>query len=239
VVARGFAATAVDGWVRLTHPLVELEAEGVYLHARYDEASLVPGVSLRARVSADPWGFAARSRFGDGGAGPSGGLDLGMASGDPAFGFGVAQPLGSRAPVRGDLDGPQVRIPSDARFSNLRFHPDFRIDQILFRELIGTVTDAFYLRPHARMVLPRFLAGTLSLDLALVASWAMEPTSTPGQKAPLGVELDPTLTYQSEDGFRMDVAYAVLFPLAGFDNLELGLEAKPAQLWRVRLGYAF
>ncbi len=239
VVARGFAATAVDGWVRLTHPWLELEAEAVYLHAGYDQASLIPGVSLRKRVSADPWGFAIKSRFGDGEEGPSGGLDLGMASGDPAFGFGVAQPLGSRPTVRGDIDGPQVRIPTDTQFSNLRFHSDFRIDQILFRELIGTVTDALYLRPHATLVIPRFLAGTLTLDLAVVASWTLEPTSSPGQKAPLGIELDPTITYQSEDGFRVDLAYAVLFPLAGLDNLELGLDAKPAQLWRVRLGYAF
>jgi hypothetical protein len=31
----------------------------------------------------------------------------------------------------------------------------------------------------------------------------------------------------------------VLFPLAGLDNVELGMKAKPAQLLRLRLTYAF
>jgi uncharacterized protein (TIGR04551 family) len=137
------------------------------------------------------------------------------------------------------MDGSQLRLPYDTRFSNLAFHPDYRVDQILFRELIGTVTDAVYLRPHARWTWPGFLAGALTLDLAVVASWAMEATSTPGQATALGVEIDPSLSYVSEDGFRLDLDYAVLFPGAGFDNPEAGLAAKAAQLMRVRLGYRF
>jgi uncharacterized protein (TIGR04551 family) len=244
-VPRGFAAGAADAWARLTHPAFELEAEAVYLHASYDEASLVPGVSLRDDITADQWGFAVKTRFGrttdaqarDGGL--TLGLDLGMASGDPAFGFGVVQPLLGRAPLRGDLDGAQAHLPDDRTYSNLRFHPDFRVDQILFRELVGTVTDAFYLRPHGRIVVPAFLAGSLTLDIAAVASFAVEPTSTPGQERPLGLELDPTLTYLSEDGFRVDLEYAILFPLSGLDNPDLGLSAATAQLWRLRLGYHF
>lgn len=267
VMARGFSATAVDGWLRLTHPAMTLEAEAAFLTGGYDQASLVPGVLLRPRVTATQWGFALQSRFGDitppplhprtplaqrppadedpssplSTAGPrfTFGLDLGAASGDPAFGFGVSQPLISSAPQRGDLDGSQLRLPYDAAISNFRFHSDFRVDQILFRRIIGTVTDAFYLRPHARLVLPRFLSGALTFDLALVASWALEPTSTPGQAGPLGLELDPSLSYVSDDGFRVDLDYAVLIPLAGLSNPELGLEARPAQLWRLRLGYHF
>lgn len=239
VMTRGFHATALDAYLRVTHPVFEVEAEAVYLFGGYDQASLVPGVLLREEVTAQQWGFAAKSRFGDGADGGSAGFDLGVASGDPAFGFGVSQPLGGRTPQRGDMDGSQLRLPYDTRFSNLAFHPDYRVDQILFRELIGTVTDAVYLRPHARWTWPGFLAGALTLDLAVVASWAMEATSTPGQATALGVEIDPSLSYVSEDGFRLDLDYAVLFPGAGFDNPEAGLAAKAAQLMRVRLGYRF
>lgn len=259
VVARGFTATALDAWLRVTHPAFTLEAEAAFLTAGYDQASLIPGVDLNQAVTATQWGFAIQSRFGhldlphpsrspsqgpprtatDSDGGLSFGLDLGAASGDPAFGFGVDQPLLSTTPQRGDLDGSQLRLPYDASFSNFRFHPDFRIDQILFRELIGTVTDAFYVRPHARLTVPAFLSGTLRFDLALIASWALEPTSTPGQSSPLGVEVDPSIAYVSDDGFRLDIDYAMLVPLSGLDNPALGLSARPAQLWRFRLGYHF
>ena len=107
VMARGFTATAVDSWLRVTHPLFEVEAEAAYLAGGYDQASLVPGVLLAERITAEQWGFAVQSRFGDAGRGPSGGLDLGAASGDAAYGFGVSQPLGQSSPVLGDLDGQQ------------------------------------------------------------------------------------------------------------------------------------
>lgn len=263
LVHRGFAATAVDVWARLSAPGLLIELEAAYLTASYDQASLIPGVELAHEVGARQWGFAIQTRFGevepprpkphplhaDPPADPGGftfGLDLGAASGDPAFGFGVEQPLLSAAPQRGDLDGSQLRLPYDTRFSNFRFHPDFRVDQILFRELIGTVTDAFYVRPHLRHTFAPFLSGRLSLELALIASWALEPTSTPGQRSPLGIEVDPTLSYVSDDGLRIDIDYAVLFPFSGLDGLvdpatpELAaLTAKPAQLWRFRVGYHF
>ena len=93
VVTRGFTATAVDAWVRVTHPDFEVEAEGVVLFGGYDQATLVPGALLRDEVTASQWGFALESRFGDGARGLSGGLNVGAASGDPAYGFGVQQPL--------------------------------------------------------------------------------------------------------------------------------------------------
>ena len=40
-------------------------------------------------------------------------------------------------------------------------------------------------------------------------------------------------------GWSIVLEYAALFPLAGLDNPELGLSAKPAQLLRLRLAYGF
>ena len=57
--------------------------------------------------------------------------------------------------------------------------------------------------------------------------------------AGLGVELDPTLAYVSTNGFAASLEYAALFPLAGLDNPTAGLDAKPAQLLRLRLGFNF
>lgn len=239
VVARDFHATAVDGWLRITHPGFRIEGEAAMLFGRWGQASLVPGVSLHGDVKARQWGFAVESDFGEPEAAWGGGLDLGAASGDPAFGFGVDQQLGDRPASRGDLDGPQAVPPHDRSFDNFRFHPDYHVDEILFREILGTVTDAAYVRPHGSWRVHDFGAGELVVELAMIASMALQPTSTPGQARGLGVEVDPSVSYRSEGGFRVEIDYAALFPLAGLDNPMDGLSARPAQLARVRLGYFF
>jgi uncharacterized protein (TIGR04551 family) len=123
--------------------------------------------------------------------------------------------------------------------NNFQFHPDYFIDRILFREIIGTVTSAYYLRPHARVDVMRVAPGVLQASVAAIASWAAYAENAPGGKAPLGVEIDPTLAYASRDGFGVALEYAVLFPMAGLDNPVAHLSAFPAQLGRVRVMYRF
>ncbi|MBM4377554.1 MAG: TIGR04551 family protein [Deltaproteobacteria bacterium] len=239
VMARGFSATAVDGWFRLTLPRARVELEAALLHATVDQPSLIPGVLLREPASSLQIGAALETELGAPEDRVAGGVDAGYASGDPAFGFGVASSLGAAPPKPGDLDGPQASGPSDVRVDNFRFHPDYRVDRLLWREIIGTVTDAIYVRPHVRWRVVETQNATLTASLAGVASFAVMIASTPGQSSPLGIELDPTLAYQTRDGFGVALEHAVLFPLAGLDNLALNLKAKPAQLARVRLTYAF
>ena len=104
---------------------------------------------------------------------------------------------------------------------------------------MGTITDALVLRPHVRVDALKLPVGTLRLSLATVASFAMESTSTPGLAAPLGVEIDPTISWLTDVGFQAHLEQATLFPLEGLSNPGLGLDGEPAQLWRVRLHYAF
>jgi hypothetical protein len=79
----------------------------------------------------------------------------------------------------------------------------------------------------------------LRASLAAVASWAIYPESTPGNARGLGIELDPTLSYDTPFGFGAALEQATLFPLAGLDNPRADLAARIAQLWRVRLMYRF
>jgi hypothetical protein len=67
----------------------------------------------------------------------------------------------------------------------------------------------------------------------------MYSSSTPGGAEPLGIELDPSVTYLSRDKFGLSLDYAVLFPLAGLDNVAQGISAKPAQSLRLQLTYGF
>ena len=228
-------SVASDVWLRLSGPWGRVEAEGAIVAGRFDEPSLIPGVFLREDAESLQWGAALESEFFVMPNVFDLGLDLGVASGDPAPGFG-ALPRTTTGPGQpGDLDGAQLAPPFDRRVDNFRFHPNYRPDRILFREIIGTVTDAFYLRPHLRWTMVSHPSGRLRLSLAGVASFALESSSTPGGSNLLGVELDPTLSYENDEGWSIVGAYAVLFPLEGLDNPALGLGAQPAQLFRLSL----
>ena len=93
------------------------------------------------------------------------------------------------------------------------------------------------MRPHARAALFAVGPGQLELGAALIASWAVQAASTPSGQRALGIEVDPELRFASRDGFAATVDYGVLFPGAGFDGS--ALPAKPAQVLRARVGFAF
>jgi uncharacterized protein (TIGR04551 family) len=235
IVSRGYEAVVGDAWLRLSGPWGRVEAEGAVIGGRFDEASLVPGVFLRDPVESLQWGFAVESDFAAVARVLSLGVDFGAASGDPAPGFGAFPGVTAGPGQPGDLDGAQLAPPFDYRTDNFRFHPNYRVDRILFRELVGTITDAFYVRPHGKLTLLSHPSGRLNLSLAAVMSWALESASTPGGDSTLGLELDPTLSYENDEGWSIVAAYAVLFPFGGLSNPALGLDAQPAQLLRLSL----
>jgi len=235
VIRQGFTANGVGGWLRLSSPSVRIEAEATYLRAHVDQPSLIPGAEITVPVTSSQLGIAAKSAFI---AGPVElGLDGGYASGDSAPGFGAFPTPGTLAPVRGNYEGAQAFPPRDTTVDNFRFHPDFRIDQILFREIIGTVTDAIYVRPHVRATLMNVGTGRLDASAALIASWAAEPSSTPSGQRALGVEIDPELRYAHPDGFAVSFMHGLFLPGAAFDGGPL--PSKPAQAFRVRVGFIF
>lgn len=239
VIDRKFRSGTVSAWGRLTFPWGRIGAEAMYVIGSIDQATTLPGFLLRQPITLRQYGGVLESLFGP----PSGlfgfGIDAGIASGDPAPGFGVNTPVPAALPQAGDLDGAQVDYPRDRTIENFTFSPDYRVDRILFREIIGTVTDAMYARPHLRYRLLDWSSGSLTAQVATIASMAMSKASTPGGSQMLGVEVDPTLSYESRDGFRAALEHATLFPMGGLDNPPLGLSAKPAQLLRLRLAFVF
>ena len=237
LVGRGFAATTTGAWLRITSANMRLEAEVDYVNASVQDPSLIPGASITIPVTSSQLGAAFESDFR---LGPTAlGFNGGYASGDPAPGFGAFPQPGQASTPAGSLDGPQANLPSDHTVDNFRFHPDYHIDEILFREIIGTITDAVYLRPHVRATLLEVGPGHLETGAALISSWAVCPTSTPSGQRFLGTEIDPELRYASRDGFAATLTYGVYFPGPAFDNPEQHLTAHTAQSLRVRLGFAF
>ena len=199
-----------------------------------EEPSLVPGTSYGVPLTARQWGVVLETSVGPWQGPYEVGLDAGCASGDAAYGFGAFPATLGTPTQRGDLDGPQANLPYDTSVNNFRFHPNYHIDRILFREIIGTVTDAMYLRPHARWRFMKIGDGFLTAEVAGILSYAVEPTSAPGQARPLGLEIDPSLGYRSRS-FSIGIHYAVLLPREGLDNIALGMAARPAHA--IRAGF--
>lgn len=235
IMYRGYAATAVDLWARVVGPWGRVELEAAYVGAHVDQPSLVPGVLYNTSLSSRTFGGVLENEFGGVSSPVGAGVDMGYASGDDSPGFGAQTGTNLSLARPGDLDGAKANPPFKTTVDNFRFHSDYRVDRILFREIVGTVTGAYYGRPHVRWSFLRFPTGTFTASTAAIASWAVYARETPGGRTPLGVEIDPTLAYQSRDGFSIALEYAVLFPFAGFQNVTAHLDPRPAQLFRVRL----
>jgi len=230
-VNRGLLAFAGDLWLGLRHRgwTIDLEVAGLY--SRIENASLLPNTEFLQPITARQLGGVARvlhdwPRL-------QLGLELGLASGDAAPGFGVRPPLTQYSSQPGDLDGPQLKLPGDTTVNNFRFNPDYHIDEILWRRIIGAVTDAVYLRPSVAW---RPARG-LSLTAALIASFAMEKDTPPGGERPLGVEVDLGVRYRIERACLISATYGVLAPLGGLRNARLGIDASPAQVFHLLLAY--
>ena len=154
-------------------------------------------------------------------------VELGFASGDRAPGFGAypgRQGSGTGGFTQpGDVDGPQFTCGSagcaDGAIRNFRFNRAYRVDNILWRELVGTLTDTFYAKPTLRYTL------TPGFDVfgSVIYSQALYPESTPSfTDQALGFETNLGARYETEDGFVARVDWSVLFPLGGLGDLSSG-----------------
>jgi hypothetical protein len=85
---------------------------------------------------------------------------------------------------------------------------------ILWREILGTVTDAFYVKPH----IAYYFTPDLGVRADVVYSQAIFASSTPGQQNPLGLELDVKAFFATEDGFYLMPQAGVLLPLGGLNH---------------------
>jgi len=147
--------------------------------------------------------------------------------------------------VPGAIDGPKWCIAVSAtctkrNIRNFRFNQDYRIDMILWREIIGGITDALYLKP----TLSYDVTEGFRLFASIIYSRAIFAYSTPsGNNANLGIEMNAGARYETEDGFFAQFAWGVLFPLGGLQQSPGNVVTLPsldtAQALRGMLGIRF
>ncbi|WP_437618544.1 TIGR04551 family protein [Sorangium sp. So ce1151] len=175
------------------------------------------------------------------------------------FGFGYAtgdDDVPSLEPRGSAIGAMDPQNSTDRTYSTFRFHPDYRVDQILFRNILSRVQGAYYFRPGVDWDFARDKNGQRAgLGAAAIWSRASEFVQAPGNARDLGIELNAQLYFQSKDGtlnddpdkmggFYTAVQYGVLFPLGGLGQLpgeqavqEVDLET--AQTVRWYLGILF
>ena len=180
------------------------------------------------------------------------GLEYGAASGDKgAYGFG-ARPwrsgTGNQQPVPpgvtpysaagpGDIDGNHIDYCVDAppaqgcpvanhthgRINNFVFNRAFNVDMILFRNIVTSVTSAWYVKPSLRYrPTGRKTGGGDDTGFEIIFSgmysqaWYAE--NTPGLAKPLGLEFNVGITYDTSDRLHSGFAYGLLLPFSGLRN---------------------
>jgi uncharacterized protein (TIGR04551 family) len=245
-----------DLWVQALWHKLRFEAEGALIRG---EIGNLPGQSQDVTNPVDirQYGVVTQTEY----RAVEDKLDLkfgfGWASGDPnAYN---ADPYGGQG--HGALvpaPGLPQEFTTNGPISTFRFHPDYRVDLIFFRNIMSRVQGAYYFRPSVDYDFLKQPNGEkFGGGAALIWSRASEFVQTPGHHRDLGVELDLQLYYQSKDGSLNDdpsklggffamLQYGIFFPLAGLDYLPnqvtaAGIDASlsTAQTVRLFLGVAF
>ncbi len=170
------------------------------------------------------------------------GLNFGWASGDAD--------VDGLAPSRNQSTFGQRG--NDRSISTFRFNPAYRIDLILFRNILSRVQGAYYFRPSLAYDFMRDHTGQrLGGSAAVIWSRASEFIQAPGHERDLGIELNGALYFQSKDGalndhpdkmggFYARAEYGILFPMAGLGNPTLVPgDTSSAQIVRLYLGVLF
>lgn len=154
------------------------------------------------------------------------GLDFGYASGDDRrfLGFQDGQNI---VPTGEDLALDDNAMGNDT-ITSYWFHPDYRLDLILFRQVIGTVTNAIYLKPWIAGDLLNMDTVRLGGRLDVLYARAARPSGSPGQGDEYGLEVDGRIMLALPEGLGLEVAAGVLLPMDALRNRVTGEAAEPA-----------
>lgn len=200
-VPRDLKTYSPDVWLKLGLGRFTLEAEGLAQFgrvSRLDEFGL-SGADIRkyAGVGRLGWhGLEGKLRIG---------LESGFASGDQWDNT----PQGNTHVAYANLLGGT----GDTKLSQFVFNRDYKVDMILFRHLIGAVTNAGYVKPS----LSYDLTKSISFRVANITSFALKPVATPGNKTMYGTEFNADVGYNS-GGLYAGIAYGVLFPFGALSH---------------------
>ena len=153
-------------------------------------------------------------------------LDAGIATGEADGGFGVTDSTNFK--MGGVADGSARSL-----LTGFRFHRSYRVDGLLFRDVIGAVANAVYLRPAVQWPLVQTKTRSVVLETGLLGAMAASADATPGLGRWIGLEPDVTLRMQLASSQVVGRA-TFLLPGSALANSG-GAAAQPA--WRIDAGW--
>lgn len=257
---RGAWAVIPDFWFQFMYDTFRLELEAVLVWGEVENTNRTPDSNyINARVPDDDgwhvrqFGIAAQAEYRAIEERLKVGFDFGFATGD--------SDVENLKPVGSELQAQQTL---DRTFSTFRFHPDYRVDLILWRQIMSRVQGAYYFKPAVSYDFLRDPDGQkIGGGASVIWSRASEFVQTPGHAHDLGVEINLKLYFQAKDGVLNDdpdkmggfytaIEYGVLFPLDGlgylpqevdtyngYPGIDDELDTKTAQTVRWYLGIMF
>jgi len=155
------------------------------------------------------------------------GFDHGFATGDTA------------PPLDYNPQSPLLEGNADRRLDNFRFNPAYNVDLLLFREILGTVSNAAYFKPWAAFYFFQHFSVRADVQYAM----AMRPQSTLGNKWSYGVEIDGAARYHdAREPIFFQLQYGVMFPLPAFNRLRAAGgrdDARAVQTLQAQVGIKF
>lgn len=207
LVERGYKAYQPDVWFKAAYHEYQLELEAV---ATLGSIKHLTDYDIPGSVDIRQYGGVGRFSY----TGIDGKLKVGVEAGAASGDQWDNDPQGSTHISHVQMLGAPADRSQVKEITRFIFDRDYKVDLILFRELIGAVTNAAYAKPF----LSYELTKSLRLKVANVTSLALKPVSTPGNDTLYGTEFDADLGYDGQNGFFAGVSYGVLFPLAAMDH---------------------
>jgi uncharacterized protein (TIGR04551 family) len=220
-----------DVWLRLNWKKLHIEAEAAMIIGTIGNLTDVyPGLSARS-TDILSGGFTVKADYKLLHDALKIYLEVGFASGDDSEDPNAVVNFrqASFAPVNNKI----------GRFS---FDPDYHVDLILFRRILGTVNNATYFKPGVSYDIVENFGARVDILYAI----ANRPVGYPGNSYNLGLEIDAALMYRNEEeGFYAGLVYGVLFPFgalnfpAGIFPAQFVHQADTAQTFQARLAVKF
>ncbi|MGE0548948.1 MAG: TIGR04551 family protein [Kofleriaceae bacterium] len=205
-VPRELKTYSPDVWAKLAYGRWMIEAEATAQLGsvqRLDDAGLTGKADIRkyGGVGRISWkGLEGKLKIG---------IEGGAASGDQWDNI----PSGNTHIAYANLLGVAPGTTPDRRLTQFMFNREYKVDMILFRHLIGAVTNAAYGKPFLQYDITK----SIGMKVANITSFALKPVATPGNGRMYGTEFNADLGYTS-GGFNIGISYGVLFPFSAMSH---------------------